>query len=346
MLRAAFALVVALLAPPAAADASAEMAAFRKHVAAELRALDFRALDAEADAFRASGARFADGRWKLSLLFAATGSTLPSLVLDDGRRRALEAAAAAWAKAHPASANAALFRAQILEAEAWAARGRGERASVAPDGQRRFDSAMQEARRLLDEARGAAAANPVWHAERIYLSTWTGEPPEQTGALLREALAREPRFHATYFAGLAAHTPFWGGSPASMMAYINEVGRASEPARAEGLYARLVWTAQDDDPRIEDSPALDWPAMTRAFDAVLAAWPDPRNVQKFFLMACRHADKPLAARLFAKVREPLVPEVVDDDDVPAFRQCGDWARGRISEFTMRDPLGGPGKRIR
>jgi hypothetical protein len=86
--------------------------------------------------------------------------------------------------------------------------------------------------------------------------------------------------------------------------------------------------------------------MTGAFEAILHTWPDQRNVQKFFLLACRHADKPLAARLLARVHEPLLSEVVDDDDVLAFRQCGEWARGRIPEFTMRDPAGGPGKQIR
>jgi hypothetical protein len=330
--------LLAGVASSALADAGAEMAAFRAHVVAELRALDFRALDAEADAYRASGARFADGRWKLSLLFATTGGALPDLVLDDARRRALEASTAAYAKAHPASANAGLFRVQVLEAEAWAARGKGDRASVAPDGQRRFEATMIEARHLLDAGRAAMDTNPVWYVERLSLSTYTGEDPAWAEALMREGLARSPRFHAIYYAGLVARTPSWGGSAAKMMAWINETGHASDAARAEGMYARLVWTAQDDDERIEDDPALDWPAMMAAFDAILHAWPDQRNVQKFFMMACRHADKPLAARLLPRVREPLLPDIVDADDQPAFRQCADWARGRIPQFTMRDKV--------
>src|SRR6516162_1559217 len=104
--RALLASLAAVAASQAAADADTEMAAFRAHVLAELRASDFRALDAEADAYRSSGARFADGRWKLSLLFATTGGALPQLIVDDARRGAVEAATAAYAKAHPASANA------------------------------------------------------------------------------------------------------------------------------------------------------------------------------------------------------------------------------------------------
>src|SRR5262249_46470668 len=161
--------------------------------------------------------------------------------------------------------------------------------SVAPDGQRRFDAAMQQARRLLDDDRAAMAANPAWYAERVALSTYVGEAPARAATLLHEGLARAPGFHALYYAGLVARTPAWGGSPAKMMAYIGEVGRGSDAARAEGLYARLVWTAQDDYEGIEDDPALDWPALSEAFDAILRAWPDQRNVQKFFLMACRHA---------------------------------------------------------
>jgi hypothetical protein len=174
-------------------DPEAELAALQAQADAQVRTLRFDALDAQADALRASRARLADGRWKLSMLFGAIGEAMSHVVVDEGDRRALESAAQAYANAHPASANAGLFLARVHLAEGWMARGRGEWEFVPADGRRRFEAALAQARADLDDRRAALAVNPMWYADRIEVASLGGESPARVDGLLREALARERR---------------------------------------------------------------------------------------------------------------------------------------------------------
>jgi hypothetical protein len=305
----------------AAPEREGELAALEARVDGQVRAFDFAALDAEADALRASRARLADGRWKLSMMFGAVDEAMAHVVVDEADRRALESMAAAYARAHPASANAGLFLAHVALAEGWMARGQGEWKDVPADGQRRFQAALAQAREILDANRKVLSANPVWYADRIEIASLGGEPAARVDELLRAALAREPRFHAAAYAALAARSPRRGGSAAAMMAFANDVGRATEAARAEGLYARLVIVAQEDVPRIERDPALDWAAMTRAFDAILASYPAPRNVRRFLLMACDRPDRAVA-RVLLRYADAVSPPLHGSD----VERCIAWAR--------------------
>jgi hypothetical protein len=336
LFAAAAAVAVAVALPPPACAApvaepepEAELAALQAHADAGVRALRFDTLDAEADALRASRARLADGRWKLSMLFGAIGDAMSHVVVDEGDRRALEAAAAGYARAHPTSANAGLFLARVHLAEGWMARGRGDWLDVPADGRRRFEAALAQARADLDERRATLAANPMWYADRIEVASLAGEPQALVDGLLREALAREPRFHAAAFAALAARSPRRGGSTSAMMRFIDTVGVAGEGPRAEGLYVRLVMVAQEDYPRIEADPALDWAATTRAFDAILGSYPAPRNVRRFLLMACDHPDRTAARVLLRYVTEPASAPAASASPPPhggGLERCMAWAR--------------------
>jgi len=308
-----------LAALAAAIDPEAELAALQAHADAEVRALHFEALDAEADALRTSRARLADGRWKLSMLFGAIDAAMAHVVVDEAERQALESAAASYARTHPASANGGLFLARVHLAEGWMARGHGDWEDVPPDGRRRFQEALARAREVLDGRRATLSANPMWYADRIEVASLAGEPAARVDALLREALAREPRFHAAAYAALAARSPRRGGSAAAMMAFVNDVGRASEGARAEGMVARLAIVAREEVPRIAQDPALDWPAMTRAFDAILRTYPAPRNVRRFLLMACDRPDRAAARALLRYV--PPTPASGAE-----LERCVAWAR--------------------
>jgi hypothetical protein len=121
-----------------------------------------------------------------------------------------------------------------------------------------------------------------------------------------------------------------------MMRFIADVGAASEGARAEGLYARLVIVAQEDYPRIEADPSLDWPAMTRAFDTILRTYPAPRNVRRFLLMACDHPDRATARALLRHVAEPVAAPAASAASSArgaGLERCMAWARAA--------PVGGP-----
>jgi hypothetical protein len=309
--------------------------ALQHRVESNLRTSNIAALDDEAYRLRSSKARFKDGRWKLSMLYGAIGDSLPDIVKNEKPRERLESQIASYAATHPKSTNAGLFRAMVLEAEAWDARGSGYANTVSPEGWRAFSEKMGQARTVLDGGRQLMADNPAWYTDRIDLAIYTNESPGTVTALLRDGIRREPHYLPNYFAGLVRETPRWGGSTSAMVSFINRVALASPVAQSEGMYARLVWFAEDDYPNIGADPGIDWKEMARSFDAILGRFPSERNAQKFFFMACMHSDKPMAIKLLPFVHAAPLANLLNGN-VPLFGKCVDWSKGDLPEFMMRE----------
>ena len=318
-----------------------DLRALERRVESNLRTSNIAALDQEADRFRLSKARFEDGRWKLSMLYGDIGDSLVDIVKNQEARKVLESQIASYVATHPGSTNARLFQAMLLEAEAWDARGSGYANTVSPQGWKTFGEKMRKARAVLDGGRKLMASNPAWYTDRIELAIYTNESPDTVAALLRDGIRREPHYLPNYFAGLVRETPRWGGSRSAMVSFINRVALASSVAQSEGMYARLVWFAENDYPNIDADPGIDWKQMARSFDAILGKFPSERNAQKFFFMACMHSDRPMATELLAFVRSAPLTELLGRD-VPLFGQCVDWAKGNLRQFIVRvhDPESG------
>jgi hypothetical protein len=327
-------LSVATCASGHAAD-SDSLESLQQRVDANLRTSNVASLDAEADKLRISKARFEDGRWRLSMFFGAIGDSLPKMIADRTARKSLELKLDAYVRTHPKSMNAALIMAMLLEAEAWEARGHGYADTVSPKAWREFKEKMGQARAVLDGSKQTLSGNPAWFTERIDLATYTGEGENIGTALLVESIEREPRYLPNYFAGLVQKSPRWGGTRTAMVSFINRMGLNSPTARSEGLYARLVWFAENDYPSIEADPAIAWAEMTRSFDAILRTYPAERNAQKFFFMACMHSDKPEAVKLLNFVHAAPIPDLLVSNG-PLFGMCTDWANGSLAQFITRD----------
>ncbi len=317
------------------AAATDSLGSFQRRVDSNLRTSNIASLDAAADELRISKARFDDGRWKLSIFFGVIEDTLSSIVTDRAARTNLELRLDAYARTHPNSMNAPLFLAMLLEAEAWEARGTGYASTVSPQQWHAFDEKMGQARAALDRSKPTLSGNPAWFNERIDHATHTSEGDGIVTALLLEGIKREPRYLPNYFAALVQKSPRWGGTRKAMVSFINQVGLNSPEARSEGLYARLVWFAENDYPAIEADPGISWAEMTRAFDAILKTYPAERNAQKFFFMACMHSDQPEAAKLLNLVHSAPLPDLFESN-VPVFGMCTDWAKGSLAKFVARD----------
>jgi hypothetical protein len=135
--------------------------------------------------------------------------------------------------------------------------------------------------------------------------------------------------------------PNWGGSVAATMRFINDYGKRAPAAEAEGMYARLLWHVACCMPEVQDDPALDWDAARRAIDRIVRDYPVQRNIQRYFVTACRHADKAEARKLGALLQEPMMLEAVSPGNGGNYRPCRDWASGKIPQFEMHDrPPGG------
>lgn len=309
---------------------------FGNRIGDELRARHFAALDREADGYRRDKSRMSDGRWKLAMFHRAVAQALPDILGSPRRKEEFETDLTEFAKSHPESSSAPLLLAQVAEAAGWEARGDGLANTVTPKGWHDFGRAMDGAAAILDHQRARLAGNPEWYALRMEVAIYRSEPQAAIRALFDEGVRREPAYLPLYQTMQLNLLPQWNGSNRKLMDFVTEAGHNSPAAASEGLYARLVWNASTSYVRIELDPRLDWPAMRKGMDAVVARYPAERNVQKFFFMACRHSDKEEARKLLAGIHEAPSREILDNN-VPIFKLCQDWAAGKISMFIMRDP---------
>jgi hypothetical protein len=318
------------------AGTETELQEFWGHVSDEVQARDFEALDREAEEYRTTGSRLSDGLWKLAVFHLAVADALTGIVGSPRRKQEFESELTAYAKAHPDSKTAPLLMTQTAEAIGFKARGGGYANTVTPQGWRGLATAMDGARAILEANRERLAANPEWYALRMEVALYRGEPQASIQALFDAGVRREPAYLPLYQTMQVTLSPQWHGSDDALMDFINEVGRHSPAAASEGLYARLVWNASPTYSRIERDPRLDWDAMRKGIDAVVARYPAERNVQEFFFMSCSHPDKETARKLLPLMHEEPSRDLLRSN-VPLFRMCKEWAAGTLPQFLMRDP---------
>jgi hypothetical protein len=293
---------------------------------------NYAAISKRADYELAQKTRFADGRWRLSLLYAAYSAALDEQMRDaKGWDRAL----GRLEHLTKNSPMAWLLYEQTLSARAWAIRGPGFAREVSPEAMSAFRNYLSRAREVLDEHKNQLSSNPSWFSMRITLATELGESEDIAKKFFTEGAHKHPGYHAIYFDRLRHVSPIWGGSKAKMLDLLSEVARMDGQTAQEGLYVRLVWYAQDSGFLLIHEKEINSDAMHNGFDRIAESYPDQWNVQKLFTMACERSDKPYAIRLLTAVKEPPL-ETLLGRDLRLYQQCKDWAQGRTSGFLIRE----------
>jgi hypothetical protein len=136
-------------------------------IAELVAAENYGAISRRATQALAGEARFADGMWRLSLLYANFFSAMESQISDDEGwnrafiliRREAQASPMAW-----------LLYEQALSARAWSVRGSGYASEVSPDAMRAFRKYLLQGKGILDKHKGQLAINPAWFSMRLTLS--------------------------------------------------------------------------------------------------------------------------------------------------------------------------------
>ena len=309
-----------------------------EEAAARIAAGQFERLLADADRYLATQERLPDGRWKLALLLGGMrrGFERAVHVPEDWAR--LDATLRALAAAHPDSQDAWLFVAVLVDSHAWATRGHGTAGDIKAMGFDAFRRYNEQGRALLDEH--PVRTNPAWYALRLRFGGALGEPQDEQERLFSEAIRREPGYQQTWFSRLTYLEPQWGGRIEDVVALADRAARTPSPTEGSGMMARVLFLAYD--AGVEDAlsnPAVHWDALKASMHDVLQRYPDDWNAQPFFFEACGRSDKAEAQRLLAYVKEPPIPQALNDN-VQAFQACVDWARGKLPAFRLHDDAGG------
>lgn len=320
------ALVVALLASGGAfGDEFAERSAIRRDVSASFEAGQFSKLDALAARYRTSKTRTSSGLWHLTLFYAGISDVLNAEPDFTEYWKNVERAVGKWVADVPDSPTARLVYARMLVRHGWSYRGSGYANTVTPQNQRMFEEYLTQARSYLEKHKTVASADPYWY-ELMAIIGYAQSWPEATFAsLIAEGLRKEPLFYQTYFAAIDYYAPKWGGSAAAIEQFARDALERTRSIEGYGMYARIYWYAsqtQYGDALFTESK-VDWTAMKKGIDDVLAKYPDGWNVNNFARFACLARDKAKTAELMARIEGAPLMAVWR---VPAlFQQCKSWS---------------------
>lgn len=304
----------------------------------------YEALLADADRFLASRERIPDGRWKLAMLLGGVRRGLKTEAHSAADWARFDTAFEALARKHPASPDGWLLVAVLEDSHAWALRGGGYADTVSDDGQEGFARHLAKARATLQAH--PAPSNPAWFELQISVAGALGENRQVLDRLFAAALKQEPAYQQTWFSRMMFLQPKWGGTPADMLALIQQAAQPTSPTEGRGMMSRLMrYAAESGYPEVLAWPSLDWETVKASFEDELKAYPDDSNAQWFFIQACTHGDRSEARHLLDFVKQPPSPILFGAAGF-AFDGAAAWARGQAASFMMIDPVTGQPRRVR
>lgn len=326
-------LCLALMSPLALAQSKAleERDQLKAEIFRLTAAKDFAGVEHLAADDLSSQARFADGKWRVTFLYEYFSDAATARFEDDKAWQSALDRVRALAKRRPL---AWMMVAQLLEARAWQARGEGFASSVKPEAWPAFKRYLAQSRDVLDDHKDELSSHPAWYSARLRMATGLSEGDALSSAVFQVGVRRYPAFHAIYFNRMRHVSPNWGGSKEQMLELLNQVVRQDDAARQEAMYARLVWFSDEAGYSLVHKKEIDEAALAQDAEALVDAFPDQRNVQKMFFMACERSDKPLTSKILSLVNLPAVPEVWGRN-LSILDTCRDWATGKLDMFVLR-----------
>ncbi len=250
--------------------------------------------------------RLDDGTWLLDAMYREFRFQVESQRSWDAMGARLEA----WRTARPDSVTAALALANYWIGYAWDARGGAPASQVPEAAWRLFHERLAKARTALLDVDKQGKANPAWYATMLGIEFAEGRPQAERATLFNEAIAKEPRYYATYRAFAWGLTPRWGGDLRSFHEFADAAVARTRDTDGSSLYARLypllMQVEHDRDPFGE--LGIPWPKMRSGFEDLLARYPKAtRALHEFALYACMAGDAKAFQALLPKLNERAFP---------------------------------------
>jgi hypothetical protein len=259
-------------------------------------ARDFASLDRTERAWRVQRSRTPSGVWKLEMFYDAMwflGKPASAPDCTDPARPFL----AEWRKHSPSSPAPFIASASRLLDTGWCYRGTGSAASVDPSAWTQFHAYAAAAHAMLASHKAVASADPHYYVIMASIAVAEGWSEDAFGALLKEAVKREPYYYPLYDEAFRYYEPRWFGSVEAEEALAQFAVHQTSAKDRTSVFARIYWSAMDCG-CLPSAETPNKPALRQAMHDLAELYPGSWNIAHMAKLACGIGDGELARHYF------------------------------------------------
>ena len=269
-----------------------------------LAAGNFAELDRIAAQLRSSKVQCANGTWHLRSFyegFAMLSDYLPESAWTDRI-----ATFQAWISQYPDSITPRVALAAVWKEWAWRARGGTYASDVPRKGWQLFEERLNEAAKVLAEARDLEEKCPVWWSVSQQVALGQGWDRARYDRLFYDAIYFEPLYTGFYTNRNNYLLPRWFGRPGECAAFAEEAANKLGGDEGDILYARLVWglhaTGVLRNGSIVEAAGASWPRVRRGLEAILRRQPNSiAAMSELCYLSGQHGEHERMRQLFVQI---------------------------------------------
>jgi hypothetical protein len=237
---------------------------------------DYAGLEALAAKYRASREHYANGFWKLALVY---NGLEPSDDASDAVWQARLNQIQDWIKARPEAVTPRIAWARLQTSYAWKARGSGWAEKVKEANWQTFFARLQKAAAYLEEAKRLKEKCPAYWSSLQLVALGLQFEKDQYNAIFAQAIQDYPDYQYYYNARATYLLPRWNGDEGEwekeLLKSANRIGGEA----GDMLYAQVVWHVNHYGSSgaawtvFKDNKSS-WERVDRGFGVILKQFPD------------------------------------------------------------------------
>jgi hypothetical protein len=204
-----------------------------------------------------------------------------------------------WIAEQSASFTARIALANALDSAAWKRRGGGESYFTTASGAAEYRYFMEKALDALDCAGIEAESDAMYWTLRIQFAAQLGLEDVRDVARRAFAVHDDPGFATTAAFYLE---PAWGGSPAEVVAFVDEAARLLTPAYGDAAYAWVAFRRKPHRAVVgSEEYRFDWSRIRKGFEDMIRIAPEwLPTYHVYAYMADQFRDQDVARELFQR----------------------------------------------
>jgi hypothetical protein len=276
--------------------------------------------------YRASKECYADGTYKLALIYdaVAAGDELPSEEAWEARQAEIQE----WIKARPESATARITLARFLRNYAWAARGSDWASKVKEKQWQLFGERLDQAVEVLNDAKERKPACPVFWSTTMGVGLGLQISKSQFNNIFNQAITAFPDYTYYYHSRAVFLLPRWNGDEGEWEKDLAQSADRIGGEKGDFVYAQVVWDIHHYGESIDvfEHNGISWDRVDRGFAAILKQFPDSlaaKNERAY--LAGLAGDKEKARKYFIQTEGKVDLSIWDTKD--EFMKAANWAFG-------------------